>query len=389
MATTMSLGDFYQWVRDNHKRIADIYRETEEIQTRFNDLFTQQRKERDAMILERVPQLSMDAEADLPASLRSLLEERVEVERLALQNKMAQIEQGIVEKQQKADGLIEGARTQVDQLRAQNPILNSQEEELKARAKGLETELQQIEQDLSRLGCFPLGWLLHFFKRRKLQQNRRHITDNLASIQRGIATVRETWRSQKQELQQAQSNLKGQWQALTVEISQLQSQLDYLNAHVDELSQSNAAHSLLDSLTEMPADLGPWRARLEPMIEANLSQTQYETGLKSVAELLGLLRGLGEGMERFARSVATVYEEQRRYKLPELSVSVPSSVITFHSVWPEFQRQVKDEKYLGAHPAEFEVRVREFLPRKVSEKTIQQMFDDLGKSLTQATQAWH
>jgi hypothetical protein len=93
-------------------------------------------------------------------------------------------------------------------------------------------------------------------------------------------------------------------------------------------------------------------------------------------------------MDRFIRSVGTVYEEQRRYKLPSLTVNLPDTVTAFHAIWPDFQAKVKDEKYLGTHPVEFEQRISAIVPKRLGKAPIQEMFDDMGKALTQATKAW-
>jgi len=57
-------------------------------------------------------------------------------------------------------------------------------------------------------------------------------------------------------------------------------------------------------------------------------------------------------------------------------------------MWPDLQAKVKDEKYLGTHPVEFDQRIREIMPKRLSEAAIQKMFDDMGSALNQATKAW-
>jgi len=123
-------------------------------------------------------------------------------------------------------------------------------------------------------------------------------------------------------------------------------------------------------------------------VELGQNQRSYETGLTSVAEILGLLKGLGEGMDRFIRSVGTVYEEQRRYKLPSLTLNLSDAVTSFHSIWPDFQAKVKDEKYLGTHPLEFNRRIQIIVQERINEDAIQKMFDEMGAALTRATKAW-
>jgi len=386
MATTMTLGNFYSYIRNNRKRIADIYREIEEIQYQFNDLHARLLQGRQKLIDTYVPLLLKTD--DLPADLAQLLATQEKVERDALQKEISALEEETTLKRQKADQLIKQAQEQIAQLRQQNPILNEQEEQLKARRASIEREIQRLDNELKRLGGFPIGWLTNYFRRRRLLTQRRKLAENLEAINRGIRAVRAKWQEEKKRLQESQAELQRQWQALSVEVAQLQARLDDLTANIEEYSKQRAARNWLSNLQDLPATDEPWRERLAPLVELNRKKVQYEAGLTSVAEILGLLKGLGEGMDRFIRSVATVYEEQQRYKLPELRLNLSDAVTSFHAIWPDFQAKVKDEKYLGAHPLEFSQRIKEVVQQKLHESAIQKMFEDMGNALTEATKAW-
>lgn len=382
----MTLGNFYSYIRNNRKRIADIYREIEEIQYQFNDLHARLLQGRQKLIDTYVPLLLKTD--DLPADLAQLLATQEKVERDALQKEISALEEETALKRQKADQLIKQAQEQIAQLRQQNPILNEQEEQLKARRASIEREIQRLDNELKRLGCFPIGWLTNYFRRRRLLKQRRKLAENLEAINRGIRAVRAKWQEEKKRLQESQAELQSQWQALSVEVAQLQARLDDLTANIEEYSKQRAVRNWLSNLQDLPATDEPWRERLAPLVELNRKKAQYEAGLTSVAEILGLLKGLGEGMDRFIRSVATVYEEQQRYKLPNLRLNLSDAVTSFHAIWPDFQAKVKDEKYLGAHPLEFSQRIKEVVQQKLHESAIQKMFEDMGNALTEATKAW-
>jgi hypothetical protein len=388
MATKMKLADFYGYVRANRKRISDIYREIEEIQYQFNELYAQQLEKRNERIAALVPELQPEAGVAIPPQLQQLLDVQVQVERKAIQQEIAKLTSEVAQQRKKADQLVQNSQRQVAYLREQNPILDQQEEELKARATAIENEIQETDTRLKSLSWFPIGWLTNFFNRRRLRTERERLEGNLEAVNNGVRKVREKWQAEKVRLQEAQTDLKGEWQAVSVEASQKQARLDYLSANVEQESMRNAAWSLLSDLKEVPISQGAWNEQLSPLVELSRSKAEYETGLRSVAEILGLLQGLGEGMERFIRSVGTVYEEQRRYKLPPLTVKLSEAVSSFHAIWPDFQAKVKDEKYLGTHPLEFERRIKEVLPKRLGEAAIQRMFEDMGEALSQATKAW-
>jgi len=386
MAATMTLADFYNFVRDNRKRIADVYREIEEIQYQFNDLHARQMSERQKLISNyALPLLKTD---DVPPELQQLLMVQEETERRAIQDEIARLEKEIAEKRQNAESFIKLGQTQVAALRDENPILNQQEEQLKARRASLAREIDDLDAELKQMGCFPLGWLTNFLKRRRLRQQRAQLAGNLETLDTGIRVVREKWQAKKKEVQATQAELQSKWQALSVELSQLQARLDDLTANIDDLAKRTAAQNLLGNLKELPVSAGPWKDRLAPLVELQRNKSNYEVGLTTVAEILGLLKGLGEGMDRFGRSVATVYDEQKRYKLAMPKLTLPDSVTSLHTVWPEFQARVKDERYLGTHPLEFSQRAKEVVQQRLTEAAIKRMFEDMGSALTKATKQW-
>ncbi len=388
MSATMTLPEFYKYTRENRKRMADIYREIEEIQYQFNDLHARQLEERRKLIAAYVP-LLLEAPEDPPVEIAELAEAQEQIERKAIEEEITRLESETADKRREADNLVREAQRQVAYVRQQNPILDQQEEALKARRASMESEIQGLDTRLKQLRRFPIGWLTNFGKRRRLRGQRAQLAENLKDVLRGLRAVRKTWQADKEGLQKRQANLQSKWQALSVEAAQLQARLDYLTANVDELSTRRAVQDLLSNLEELPVTGGPWKDRLTPLLELNRSKTNYETGLTSVAEVLGLLTGLGEGMDRFIRSVATVYEEQRRYRLPSLTLNLSDAATSFHATWPDFQSKVKDEKYLGTHPLEFSQHVQGVVQERLHEPAIQKMFKDMGDALTRATKAWH
>jgi len=381
MGTKMSLADFYKYSRENRKRIADIYREIEEIQYQFNDLYARQVEERRKLVSAHVP-LLLEHRDELPQELRQALDDQERVEREALEEEIAALKAETAEKRQKADDLIREAQRRVTNLRQQNPILDQQEEELKARRASMENQIQELDDEIQHLG------ITSFFKKRQLRREREQLMDNLDEIEAGIRAVRERWQEEKKALQASQTDLQNQWQALSVEVAQLQARLDHLVTNIDDESKKRAAQNWVNDLDELPDVEGPWQERLRPVVELGRNRKQYEAGLTSVAEILGLLKGLGEGMDRFLRSLATLYEEQRRYRLPALTVNLSDAVTSFHTMWPDFQSEVKDEKYLGTHPLEFNRRVSNIVQEHINQEDIQKMFDDMGQALSQATKAW-
>ena len=381
MATAMTLAQFYNYVRTSRQRMADVYRETEEIQFQFNDLHTRQLTQRDKLVSTLAAQMLADSE--LSEALKAALESRVQVERQLLLDRIAALNKELTETRQTSERLIIEGQKQIAYLREQNPVLNQQEEGLKARRAGLQQQLDELDAKIKRMGC-----LTGYVARRRLQTERKKLAENVAAMTQGIRVVREKWKTEREKVQAGQVEMQTRWQTLSVEISQKQALVDDLTSNLEARSRTDAARNLLAELKEQPADAGSWQDRLAPLAELNKSEANYVVGLTTVAEVLGLLKGLAEGMDRFIRSVGTVYEEQTRYKLAELRLSIPDEVSAFHSYWPTLQAMVKDEKYLGTHPLEFSQKVKEAIGSRLGTTQIQKVFEQMGAALTAATKQW-
>ena len=381
MATGMTLAQFYDFVRTSRQRMADVYREVEEIQFQFNDLHTRQLSEREKLLSLVAPQLLEGS--DLPEGLRSALETRVQVERQLLLDRISALNKELAEMRQNSERLITEGQKQIAYLREQNPVLDKQEEGLKARRAALQQQLDDLNAQIKRLGC-----LTGYVARRRLLAERKKLVENIEALSKGIRKVRDKWKTERDNVQAGQTEMQTEWQTLSVAISQKQALVDDLTSNLDARSKANAARNLLADLKELPADVGSWRDRLTPLAELNKNEANYVIGLTTVAEVLGLLKGLGEGMDRFVRSVGTVYEEQSRYKLAELRLSIPDEVSAFHAYWPTLQGMVKDDKYLGTHPLEFSQKVKEAVGARLSTTQIQRMFEQMGGALTAATKQW-
>ncbi|MBC7254940.1 MAG: hypothetical protein H5T66_02385, partial [Chloroflexi bacterium] len=114
----------------------------------------------------------------------------------------------------------------------------------------------------------------------------------------------------------------------------------------------------------------------------------FEEGLQAIAEALGLLKGLSNGLERFTQSVGKVLAEQRRYNLKPVRVLVPELAVNVNALWAELRQKVQDERYLGANPLEFVRLGREEITGRLSNEIIQAFFEGMGNALNEATKAW-
>ena len=381
MPKTVRLGDLCEYVANQQRAIRRLYAEIEEVQFQFNEVHRQTVASWQAAVRQAVPMLLSDAQ--LPPHLAQSLLRVVQEEQAKLEQEIADLQARVDARRKEADAVAAEAQARLWALRRDNPRLDADEEACKARQAAIEQEIRRLDAELQ-----ATHWLTGLMRRRRLAREREAQRQALAQETARLRHVREMWQDEKRSFELEQSELRAKWDAASTEAAQLQARLDYLQANLLRLSRENGARRYLAELQSVPEPLEPVHASLAEVVRLNRVKGEYEEGLRTVAEALGLLKGLAEGLERFCKSAEKVYEEQRQYNLPELHVVLSDTVLSFHALWPELQAQVKDEKTLGTHPAEFSRRVRPAIIDRLSEQAIGAMFESLGDALTQATKAW-
>ena len=381
MPETMDLAGFCAFVAEQCKAAQQVYAEIEEVQYQFNEIY-RQRLEAWQRALAAAAPLVASPEALPPQVAQSLLE-KIEEERNRLAAEIASLQQQVGEKRAQAESAAAQARDELVALRKTNPRLDADEERLKAQCAGLRAEIDRLSREIE-----GSGLIRRLFGCRRQRRRREELRTELTAAGAQLRRVREEWAAAKRRYESEQTRLHQMWEQASVEAANLQSRLDYLQANIDQLARQNGTGQWLAGLRAVPEVTGPLRAALTQVVELNQVKAEYEEGLRTVSEALGLLKGLADGLGRFLKSADKVLEEQEQYNLPRLRVRVTDAVLEFHSVWPFFRAQVKDEKVLGTHPAEFSKRVRAIITDRLVDAAIASMFESLGNSLTEATKAW-
>ncbi|MCL6430741.1 MAG: hypothetical protein K6V36_07740 [Anaerolineae bacterium] len=381
MPRTMDLAAFCAYVGEQCKAARQVYAEIEEVQYQFNEIYRQRLEAWQRALARTVPMLA-SPEALPPELAQSLLEE-IEKERRRLSGEIASLEQQVSDKRAQAEAAAAQARDELAALRKMNPRLDADEERIKAHSAALRAEIEQLDQEIR-----AAGLIRRLLGCRRLRRQREERRGELAAAAGQLRRVREEWAGAKRRYESEQTRLHQLWEQASVEAANLQSRLDYLRANIEQLARQNGSGRWLAGLQAVPEVAEPLRGALSQVVEINRVKAEYEEGLRTVSEALGLLKGLAEGLERFLKSADKVLEEQEQYNLRKLRVRVADTVLDFHAIWPSFRTQVRDEKLLGAHPAEFSRRVRAVIGDSLGESAIGAMFESLGNSLTEATAAW-
>jgi len=385
--TQLRLGDFHRYVSEDRRRIKAVFDEVEEIQYRFNDLHAQELERWKEQLGACIVLLQKDPDR-LPPALAELIATKREEARRSLGEEIDSLMEKVGSLRKKADEALLQAQDEIEALRTANPKLDLREEDLKERVVALSNDIKGLSDQLDSLRLFPLGWLTNMGERRKLKKRRGEVQSKHTRMVLALNNVREKWVTAKKEAEERQTALRQQWEETSIEASQRQARQDFLSNNAEQLSLQRGLEQTLITMEDSPVKDGKLGEALQAMVKLNKTKAAYEQGLRAVAEVLGLLKGLHEGMNRFLQSVGKVYEEQKRYNLKPLTVSLSPQVAAFHEMWLPFRKLVKNEKYMGRHPLVFSREVKKFTAEHLGDDQIEAVFVGMGKALKRATKAW-
>ncbi|NLG49157.1 MAG: hypothetical protein GX552_03475 [Chloroflexi bacterium] len=383
----MNLDDFHRYLGDKHREIQACYKEIEEVQYQFNDIFKRELDAWQDKFSYCYPRV-VAQRSEMPPAFARLIDKTEQEERARIQREIADLEQAIRAGQAKMDDLLAKSQQSLDDLRGANPELNEAEERLKAEMVRLEDEYADAFEQLDSLDTFPFGWLTHMGKIRRLKRIQRDAKRKQGEVYKQLAQVRHDWQKRLEEAGETQGQMRAEWQQESIKVSEAQGRLDHLTANLDALAEQAAIQRVLEELTEPPAVSGELGEALAELVQRNHVRWSYEQGLRAVAEALGITKGVGEGMQRFQRSVSTVLQEQRRYNLAQVKVPLPGSAAVLNETWKELAARVKDDKYMGMNPVEFSQIIDGYVKERLTDAKIQALFEDMGEALNEATKAW-
>ena len=273
-------------------------------------------------------------------------------------------------------------------LAAANPELNAREEQLKTERASQEAEIQRIDAELATAAA-GLGWLLRAGKIYELRAVRHRWETALHGTASRLNEVRQTWNTKQVAVEKDETAAQSDWRAKTTELAALSGELDSLQRDFEGTCRTALIQKLAAEVTEFePTGSEAGDESLQAVLALKAEAADLEGGVKAVAEILGTLKGLQEGVVRFKHSVDGVKKEQDMHaELAHLKLAAPPEVISFHQLWDELTPVVADEKTAAEHPAELAARLGEVIGSRLDETGIAAMFEALGNCLNEATKA--
>jgi len=391
MAQRVSLAQFGGFITQNVDRIQAVRQEVEELQVGFNSKYVEFKAWHDATLASLVNQIADDPEVAGP-ELGRMIADRIVEERVGLETRRRDLREELVPAAQKeADDLLASAQAEVEHYRKVNPQFDQSEEEVKARQVELRQRLEELNQEVQKLGR-GLGFLISFGRISRLDRERQRIIGQLQWAEQELKEIRDKWEAKRAEFTAHQEEAKAHWQEASIELARLQGELELLDddAARERLALQRAARHVVDNLKEhVTCPDGDFQQKLDEMVELNINTDDYHKGLGKAAGLIALLDAVAEGLGSMQNSVGALVREQRMHSayLPKLKIEIPAEAVAFQQQWDGLQEMVLDEKTICEHPTDFVRDMEPVIEKQLSDPAINRMFESLGGALTRATES--
>jgi hypothetical protein len=380
----MKADEFFKHLQAQMSAVQQAYDEMAQAQTEFQGAYLRFSGEREQLVTSLVGARL----GKLPPALQSRAETLMPDERKAVSDRQTALDAAVVAAQKKADDSAAAMQQKMAELRTANPQLNEREESLKAMIAFRAQSLHDLNAQVMKLGG-GLGFLFRAGEIRKLDNERHNVAGQLTALSGELDGVRKGWQDLRGSAEAGMIVGQAEWAGLMAEVAAVRSDRDALAADPETLARRRACRRALEEMTDQhQAPAGD--AELARLPTLNQQSADYQAALTAVNSMLAVLKGIHDGLDRFAASISALVDEQEKNSayLNPLSLDFPAGAVALERLWPDLTPKVRDEKALATHPTDFVAAMRPYLDQRLTKEIIQAYFEAMGQSVTKATAAW-
>lgn len=382
-----TLSQFDHYLQETQQSRDACYQEVEQVQQALQAVFDKELAAWNETFSYCYPQV-MSRRRELPADFQAVIDRVEGEERARIRGEISDLDQKVKNGRKQMDEYLAQAQTATENLRKFNPGLNQREEILKAQVVQFQDEYTDAFEQLEKLDTSPLGWLTNLGQIRRLKKVQRMAKQQQAQAMVKLRNVRQDWLERVEKTSDTQAELRKKWQELGVEVAEAEGEKNRLETNFDQLVENAAIQRVLQELKHAPDLSDELGDKLRELAQRNKTREAYEEALRQIAETVGRLKGLGDGLERFSGSVRDVLREQRRYNLAQVNVLLSPAVEKMNANWPELRQAMADQKELAQKPDNVARTAERYNTDRLSDEQIKDYFEEMGAALNAATSRW-
>ncbi len=411
------LKDFINYLKDRRKVMAAVERQLCQLQEKYETYFQEIAKVREQELAQLTEHIVADR-SKLPGELNLALDQAEQEQEHQLEVKLKHLRTEHKELTRKAEQERSRSRKAELKVRSKNAELDHHEEQLKARNAELLAQIEQHNQRIEQLGK-GWGFFANLFRMKEIANAREALDQEQTDLAARIHQLRAAWVDAEQDHAQREQKMSDRWVELTTRAAAVQTKLQHLERSRPSLIlRSTMEQVLFERQPELPgpADDDPPCPRCEArnpqaahfcricarrlhgdrpdlqgslleVAELNLHHARFSDGMQACQQLIGLVRGLGSGVEAFTESVQDVKASEDTHPLPKLNIDVPRKCVAYGEYFDKLSATIKERH--GLHPQAFAAKVDSYVDDIFTEERIKKYFERMGEELSrQADSQW-
>ena len=154
-----------------------------------------------------------------------------------------------------------------------------------------------------------------------------------------------------------------------------------------QVANPDRAHFCHICAQRLTADRPDLAGSLEEVAELNHHFRRFQDGMRAGQEIIGLIRGIGSGIDALGESVDDMLASEKKYPLPKLEIDVPAQA----RAWGQHLESFRDlvGRDLSLHPQELVAAVSHVTTNVFTADAIQSYFEAIGEEMSrQAGVQW-
>jgi len=290
------------------------------------------------------------------------------------------------------------------------------EKNLSRRISGIESGIEELSREILSLSR-GLGFFINVFKARPVDRRRRDLDAKRRRMAAELESLRSHWRDHLLELESDDEKRRQKWIEAENEAAALSARIEALDMERPRILARTVVEKVLGTRQEeyrepssgdppcqrcgMPnlpessfchicalrlkTDRTDFMGSLVEIGELNRHHRRFTEGMKACQEILGLVVGIGSGLEALLKSVRKMIIVRDEHDLGSLELEVPEESRGYGLIFDDIAASVREEQSL--HPSVFAEKIRGLIAQRLSEDHLKAYFEGIGKVLSKAAAA--
>lgn len=388
------LTKFKLWIEKTIANIDCAIKETDEMQTAFNNEYVNKFKLNYDSLLSRISEQTVkmyfNKTLDMSSAFGKNLSDKIKVKTVELTKRKTELEKQLGEIEKRLKTIKESNAKLIGEIKKANPELNEEEESLKTIVARHEGSAMTLKKNIETMRK-GLGFFFNYFTLSKLKKNLLKEIEKIKSEKDKLFKVRTKYFEMKAVASCKITDLEKDYGHNLSTAAAIRQELSALQSGLETACVLESAVALLEDLPqETVMELSAKIADIADLLKIRTVKKDYENSLKMVAEEIGFLTGIKSGFDKLSITADSLITQYNQYSahLKAISLNISEKCEAFSNNFKNFANKIIDDAKLSKTPADFLTLAAPFHKDLLNETVVKSVFEDIAGSIKSATAAW-